>query len=131
MSFPFETEENIAFVKTKIPEEYGIDFKTGELTGRIVKGIEAIKVWIYLALHTERYKHVIYSWDYGSETESLIGKSYTQEFLEMELPRMIEDCLSVNSYITSLSDFSITLEDDKLTGSFLVHTSLGDDIFYL
>lgn len=29
-----------------IPKEYGIDFKTGQLTGEIVEGLEAVKVWI-------------------------------------------------------------------------------------
>ena len=28
-----------------IPKEYGINFSTGQLTGQIVEGKEAIKVW--------------------------------------------------------------------------------------
>ena len=31
----------------EIPKEYGINFKTGQLTGKIVEGKEAIKVWIW------------------------------------------------------------------------------------
>lgn len=41
----------------KMPREYGVDFQTGQLTGKIVEGIEAIKVWIWLCLHTERFRH--------------------------------------------------------------------------
>ena len=40
-----ETEQ---IEESKIPKEYEIDFKTGQLTGRIVEGAEAIKVWIWL-----------------------------------------------------------------------------------
>ena len=45
-----------------IPKEYGIDFNTGQLTGRIVEGIEAIKVWVWLCLRTQRFRYPIYSW---------------------------------------------------------------------
>ena len=40
-----------------IPKEYGIDFKTGQLTGEIVEGLEAVKVWIWLVLQTPRYRY--------------------------------------------------------------------------
>ena len=30
------------------PLEFGIDFDTGQLTGTLVEGVEAIKVWIIL-----------------------------------------------------------------------------------
>ena len=49
----------------EVPREYGIDFATGQLTGKIVEGLEAIKVWVWLCLHTERFRHAIYSADYG------------------------------------------------------------------
>ena len=39
----------------EMPKEYGIDFKTGQLTGEIVEGIEAIKVWIWMCLHTQHF----------------------------------------------------------------------------
>ena len=44
----------------KVPREYGINFQTGQLTGKIVEGVEAIKVWIWLCLHTERFRQAIY-----------------------------------------------------------------------
>ena len=53
----------------KIPKEFEIDFATGQLTGRIVEGLDAIKVWIWLALQTPRYRYPIYTWDYGNEFE--------------------------------------------------------------
>ena len=44
-----------------VPKEYGIDFVTGQLTGKIVEGKEAIKVWIWNCLKTQRFRYPIYS----------------------------------------------------------------------
>jgi phage baseplate assembly protein W len=127
MSFPFETdEENIAEESVKIPREYEIDFETGQFTGKIVEGLEAIKVWIYLALNTARYRYLIYSWDYGSEIEDLIGQSFTEEYIEVEAKRIVEECLLINENIISISDFSTVIIDDKLTISFTANTILGE-----
>lgn len=73
------------------PKEFGIDFTTGQLTGEIVEGIEAIKVWCYLALRIARYHFFICSWDYGSEIEDLYGQGFSAEHIESEAARMIED----------------------------------------
>ena len=61
-----ESEENKVI---EVPREYGIDFTTGQLTGKMVEGLEAIKVWVWLCLHTERFRHAIYSSDYGTSLE--------------------------------------------------------------
>lgn len=116
-----ELEEEI-----KPPKEYGIDFKTGQLTGEIVEGKEAIKVWIWLALQTPRYRHYVYTWDYGNEFEDLIGRGYTEEYIEAEAQRMTEDCLLINEGIQSISEFSVSMEKDALTVSFIANTIYGD-----
>lgn len=126
MSFPFEIELNEAETSDyKTAKEYEFDFRTGQLTGKIVEGLEAVKVWVYLALNSPRYKHVIYSWNYGNDLEELIGTSHTQSYLDTELPRLIEDCMLVNKHIKSISDMELTITDDKLTGSFTVNTDYG------
>lgn len=117
-----ETEQ---IEESKIPKEYEIDFKTGQLTGRIVKGAEAIKVWIWLVLQTARYRYYIYSWDYGNEFEELIGRGYSEEYINAEAQRMTEDCLLVNENIESITDFSIGMENDQLTISFTANTIYG------
>ncbi|MBO5093921.1 MAG: DUF2634 domain-containing protein [Lachnospiraceae bacterium] len=112
--------------KKNTPKEYEIDFETGQLTGRIVEGIEAIKMWVWLALQTPRYRHYIYSWDYGNEFDDLIGLGYTEEYIETEARRMTEDCLSVNENIQSISGFAVNMEKDILTITFTVNTIYGD-----
>ena len=127
MAFPFETEEVVeAGVSLKIPKEYEIDLSTGQLTGKIVEGVDAIKVWIYNALRTARYRYNIFSWDYGSELEELIGHSYSQEYLNVEAKRMVEDCILINENIISITGFSISLVNDKMNADFTANTLLGE-----
>jgi len=122
-----EDEDEIEELEEEIkpPREYGIDFKTGQLTGEIVEGKEAIKVWIWLALRAPRYRHYV-TWDYGSEFEELIGQGYTEEYIEAEAQRMTEDCLLVNENIQSITQFSVSMEGDTLTMSFTANTIYGD-----
>lgn len=123
-----EDDEELEVIEeeTKPPKEYGIDFQTGQLTGGIVEGKDAIKVWIWLALQTPRYRHYIYTWDYGNEFEDLIGQGYTEEYTEAEAQRMTEDCLLVNENIQGITDFSISMAGDTLTISFTAETIYGD-----
>lgn len=120
-----ETDEELKTEVEKPPKEYEINFRTGQLTGNIVEGLEAIKVWIWLALQTPRYRYYAYSWDYGSETEDLIGRGYTEEYAAAEARRMIEDCLLINENIQSITEFAATLEMDRLTVRFTAITLYG------
>ncbi len=127
--FPAYIENEIlseAIKQPAIPKEYGIDFKSGQLTGEIVEGLEAIKVWVWLALQVPRYRYYAYTWDYGSEFEDLIGQGYSNGYIESESRRMTEDCLLINPDIQSISDFHVSVEKDTLTISFTVNTVYGD-----
>lgn len=121
-----ENDQTIEKNKTRtIPKEYEIDYKTGQLTGRTVEGLEAIKVWIWLVLQTPRYRYYIYTWDYGNEFEDLIGQGYSEEYIETEAQRMTEDCLLVNENIQSITGFSVNMENDQLSISFTANTIYG------
>lgn len=120
-----ETIEAVSSV-VEIPREYGIDFSTGELTGKIVEGLETIKVWVWNCMHTERFRHAIYSWDYGCSYEQYIGETVTQEYLETDCYSETEEALLVNPYITGIDDFTTEITRDKLHVSFRVLTKLGD-----
>lgn len=57
MMFPFaDTESDDITEEEYVPKEYGIDFKTGQLSGKIVEGVDALMVWCWIALHTPRYR---------------------------------------------------------------------------
>lgn len=127
--FPFDIEDEDVEVEEKEEEvykEYEIDWETGQLTGRIVEELEAVKVWIYLALQTERYVFEQFTWDYGNELSTLIGTSNNQEYLQMEVKRMVKDCLSVNEHITDIDNFQCEVEDEKITITFTAVTDYGE-----
>lgn len=115
--------------ESQLLREYEVDFKTGQLTGHIVEGIEAIKVWIWFALQTPRYRYYVYTWDYGNEFEDLIGQRYTEEYVAAEAKRMTEECLLVNKKIKEIVDFSVNVKNDILTISFIANTIYGDISF--
>ena len=96
----------------------------------IVTGREAVKVWIWKALHTVRYRHEIYSWDYGSEFESLIGQAYTPELKEAEAPRYLRECLLINPYIKDVTDITASFAGSRLTVSGRAHTVYGEELIY-
>lgn len=128
MIFPFidNEEEDVQEETLYIPREYGIDFETGQLSGKIVEGYDALLVWAWIALHTPRYRYYIYSEDYGQEYETLIGKNYSEELTDSELERMTEECLTENPYITGIENFTCTKKEEKVTLSFSLITTLGD-----
>ena len=110
----------------EIPKEYGIDFTTGQLTGQIVEGIEAIKVWIWNCLHTQRFRYPIYSWDYGADLEQYIGQSVTEEFLNADCEDEIREALLINPNITDIDDFEVTFYNGSLSISFTAVTKFGE-----
>lgn len=110
------------------PHEFGIDFTTGQLTGIVVEGIEAIKVWIYIALQVARYRYFICSWQYGSEIEDLYGKGYSAEHLESEISRMIKECLLVNDYIEQVEVTNATYRLGRLSATVTVTTIYDEKV---
>lgn len=124
-----EDDENLEELNEEIetPREFGLDFETGQLTGVIVEGIEAIKVWCYIALQVARYRYFICSWEYGNELEDLYGKGYSAEHLESEISRMIEECLLVSEYIESVSVTDARYIGGRFTANISVTTIYGEE----
>lgn len=92
---------------------------------KIVYKNEAIKVWIYKAIKTNRYQHEIYSWDYGCEIESLIGKGFEVGFIKSETQRYIEEALLINPYITKINKIDVEFSKDILTAYVDLETVYG------
>jgi len=126
--FPFITKGvDTNTIKTiDIYQEYEYDFQENRLTGKILEGREALKMWIYKALLTHRYIYPIYSWDYGQDLEELIGRGYEQDFIKSEVERRIQDCLMVNERITRCHGFNINLINDTLHITFTAETIFGE-----
>ena len=95
-----------------------------------VTGKEAVKVWIWNAIHTERYRYEIYSWAYGSEFHSLIGQAYTPDLKTAEAPRFLKECLLVNPYITAVNNITVEFEGSRLTVTGTAMTVYGEVPIY-
>ena len=95
-----------------------------DMVGKYIDGIEALRQHINKILSTEKYQYPIYSFNYGIELESLIGKDL--EYIQIELKRRIEECLSDDSRIQSIEDFTFESEADTLYCSFNVVSIYGD-----
>lgn len=117
-----ESEENKVI---EVPREYGIDFTTGQLTGKIVEGLEAIKVWVWLCMHTERFRHAIYSADYGTSLEQYFGHVLSDEYINTDCESEITDALLINEYIESIEDFEAVKDGEHLRVSFRAVTKFG------
>lgn len=103
---------------------YKIDFQENRIIGKI-DNLEAVGQAVYKILHTERFNYLIYSWDYGVELESLIGKDY--EFILGDLQRRIEEALLQDDRIEGIEYLKIQKkEKESIIVSFLVISKYGN-----
>lgn len=93
---------------------------------KIVEGAEAVKVWVYKALATERFQYEAYSWQYGIELKPFIGLVMGVGERISELKRIIIECLMVNPYIQSVDSIDFSQEGTKATVIILLTTIYGE-----
>ena len=89
-----------------------------------VDELESLKQAIYLILSTERYKYIIYSWDYGVELVDLIGKPIP--YCMAEIPRRVKEALLVDNRIENVTDFQFEHIGKTLHTTFTVVTNVGN-----
>jgi hypothetical protein len=112
-------------------KEYAWDFNKNRFiynsdgTHTIVTEKEAIKVWVFKCLQTERYRFLAYFDDYGCELEPFIGKP-NDGTEQTELYRYIEEALLVNPYIKRVDAISIETDHKKITMHLSLSTVYGD-----
>lgn len=86
--------------------------------------LEAMKQVVFKILNTERYQHIIYSWDYGIELLDLYGEPVT--YVCPELERRITEALVQDDRIDSVDSFAFdVLEKRTVKVTFTVHTIFG------
>ena len=131
MANPFVELKDVP--KKELPEfrEYAFDFSKDEFiveNGRlaIVTQKEAIKVWAYKALITERYRYRAYFDDYGAELEHFVGTVTNDGAEAIEVFRYIEEALLVNPYITDVNVLGIEQNKKKITLNIELITIYGD-----
>ena len=133
-SYPFTgaVSANTYTSDLPVPKEYAWDFDKDcflyDAQGKhvIVEGDEAIKIWIYKALSTERFRYLAYSWQYGIELRPFIGKVMRVQQRYSEIKRVIIECLMVNPYIKSIDSVEITHKGDSVSISIVISTIYGE-----
>lgn len=92
----------------------------------IIEGAEAVKVWAWKALHTVRFRHEIYTWEFGNEAENLVGQPYSEELKQSEAARYVRECLIINQYITDVKNISVSFGNDTLAVTAELITIYGE-----
>lgn len=91
-----------------------------------VSGADAVKVWIWKSLMTVRFRHDVYTQDYGSEVESLIGQPFTAAVKHSEAVRYVREALMVNPYIRAVRQVDVSFSGNHLTVCCTVETIYGE-----
>ncbi|WP_342441734.1 DUF2634 domain-containing protein [Lysinibacillus sp. FSL K6-0075] len=102
---------------------YKLDLVRKRIVG-YADGREAIEQAIYKALSTERYDHLIYTWNYGAEIGKLFGQPIP--FVYSELKRLITEALTHDDRIDSVDAFSFSHIKNKVHVQFTAHTIAGE-----
>lgn len=97
----------------------------------IVEGLEAVKVWACKALLTARARYEIYSWNYGSELETLIGQDYSDNLRQAEASRYIREALQINPYITRVTVGNVSFSAGTLALSVNLKTVYGEETIHV
>lgn len=88
-------------------------------------GKEAMKQVIYKILNTERYRYVVYSWNYGIELDGLFGMPVS--YVCPELERRITEALVQDDRIMEVKEFAFNVSvPHKVHVAFTVVTDVGE-----
>jgi hypothetical protein len=82
-----------------------IDWSSKQVAG-MDEGLPAMRQAVEIILQNERFRWQIYSSDFGSELENLVGEE--RDFIESELPRRIDDAFSSDSRIVAVDNFEFS-----------------------
>lgn len=96
-----------------------------EVINGYIDEIEAVEQAIYMILNTERYKYIIYSMEYGFESEDLYGEPIS--YVCPELKRRITEALLQDDRILSVNDFKFDISKKKTVYvTFTVESIFGE-----
>lgn len=119
-------EDNNIKLFTYGGKTYKLDFETNRVSG-FIDDIDSLKQMILKALNTNRFEHIIYSWNWGNELNKLVGEGIT--YVIPEIKRYIKEALSVDDRIDLVKDFKFSrLSKDQLLVEFTVDNIYGEPL---
>lgn len=116
-NYEFETE------REQTTKTYRIDTDKNRIVG-YTDGVNAMKQAVLLILNTQRFKHGVFSWNYGNELHKILGLDY--ELAKSEAKRLISEALLQDERITDVSGFSFEKIKNSISVSFDVVTIFGE-----
>lgn len=102
---------------------YKWDYNT-KRNGGYAEDLEAMKQACYKIIYTERYRHLIYSWNYGVELEDLFGKPLT--YVYPEIKRRIREALLADDRVSEVDNFTFSHIRGEVLAKFKVVTVFGE-----
>lgn len=101
-----------------------IDWHNNRIVG-MIDGKEAVEQAIRVIIQTVRFWFVIYSWNFGFESDALIGKS--EAVLRSEVRRLLTEALTQDERILSVENVNVNWVKGRSAGiSFTANTTEGD-----
>ena len=88
----------------------------------LLEGNEALKIWCYKALRTERFMYLAYTRNFGMEVYPFMAKVMSVGQRKSELKRIIIECLMINPYIVSVD--SVTFDETNRNENMEIHIVL-------
>ena len=86
---------------------------------------DAMKQAIYKIIRTERYKYIIYDWNYGIELEDLFGMPVN--YCVPEIERRIREALLQDTRISEVNNFEFdTSKKGVVLVKFTAYTEFGE-----
>lgn len=101
-------------------QEWAYDFEENELLVNenglpyLVEGNEALKIWLFWAVTSERYRWPANSKDYGTEIEKMIGLPVTTAIKSSELERTIRESIEICEYVKEIDYIRLSLNEGKV-----------------
>ncbi len=108
--------------------ELSYDIKPRTRIAGYTDSLSAMEQAVFKILRTDRYKYVIYDWNYGVELDDLYGKP--KPYAKAQIPKRITEALLADDRINAVDGFAFTdlQSSDRRTTvivSFTVHTIHG------
>lgn len=88
-----------------------IDWKNKRIN-RMATEYEELAQTIQRALMTDRFYHNIYTWQYGSELNDLVGTKNIK-FMKGAIMKDVKDALKFEDRVINVDDVQITVGDDN------------------
>lgn len=112
-------------VREQPTKTYKMELYKGNYILGFVDSQKTVEQAIYKIIRTERYKYIIYSWDYGIELEDLFGMPV--EYCIVELERRISEALLQDNRITAVHSFEFDTENER--GTVLIKKFVAETLF--